>query len=703
MAGWSLVVNLATNVAKFQSDMTKAAGTAQKSLGDIDKSVNKTGQAFTRLKQTIIAAGIGYAVAAGFRRAMQAVDDFRQDVIGVAATLTDLAKDQNNPALTYALNLKHARDMYRALEIEAAKHFATGRELQMGYNVLIQKGVNVRKEDIGALATVIDKIKLMTKTQGVEKQINQELRALVDGRAKSTDQLAKQLKDRLGGAWEQILKQHRDAGDLLQWLSSLFPGLQEANADILDTLNAQKATLETHLTYIGREGLAGMYDYLVDKLKEMNDYLKDHGDIMIDDVKAVWEDMKPLVLGVWTAIKGIASVTGTFARNLGIAYKYIEDMSGNPAFGAVMGAGIGFRTAGLPGALAGAGAGAAYSLGYGRQKQLAGTLEVKASGKIDLGPTAMMELGNMGLIPFGAPELAKSGGESGGKGGGGKGGGRRTIADGLAKLQEAAWKQIMLVEREITRVSATVRKSFPDHGSFSRDRDDVVRGGYEPIGGRREKKDRRMAREMMDMGKDIAKGFISALMRGDLSDFGLQIADAFIDKVIDVGFEALWTIMTEGGLNLLNNFMEAGQILMSAGKTIFDFIAKGAKALVTAAQFIMQILKIAASVLSGGFFHSGGSVMHSGGPIRAHGGLSLTGDEVPAILQRGEFVVQKSAVRRIGVGRLAAMNAGGDGGGGGGHTSVNIYPRYPLTRTETEYLVRRKLIPAMNKYNARSA
>lgn len=62
--------------------------------------------------------------------------------------------------------------------------------------------------------------------------------------------------------------------------------------------------------------------------------------------------------------------------------------------------------------------------------------------------------------------------------------------------------------------------------------------------------------------------------------------------------------------------------------------------------------------------HSGGQILHDGGIAkRLHsGGQRLAGDEVPAILQRGEFVIRRSAVATIGVGALEAINRLHEGG-----------------------------------------
>jgi TP901 family phage tail tape measure protein len=61
-------------------------------------------------------------------------------------------------------------------------------------------------------------------------------------------------------------------------------------------------------------------------------------------------------------------------------------------------------------------------------------------------------------------------------------------------------------------------------------------------------------------------------------------------------------------------------------------------------------------------FHAGGLVMHSGG---------LAPDEVPAILQRGEFVMSRRATKRLGTGVLSMLNRMHEGGGIGGISLVS--------------------------------
>jgi TP901 family phage tail tape measure protein len=67
----------------------------------------------------------------------------------------------------------------------------------------------------------------------------------------------------------------------------------------------------------------------------------------------------------------------------------------------------------------------------------------------------------------------------------------------------------------------------------------------------------------------------------------------------------------------------------------------------------VQVLESGTGLPHGGIQHAGGLIMHSGG---------LAPDEVPAILQRGEFVMSRRATQRLGTGMLSMLNRMHEGG-----------------------------------------
>ena len=92
------------------------------------------------------------------------------------------------------------------------------------------------------------------------------------------------------------------------------------------------------------------------------------------------------------------------------------------------------------------------------------------------------------------------------------------------------------------------------------------------------------------------------------------------------------------------------------------------------------------------FGHEGGQVT-AGGIKRFHSG-GLANDEVPAVLQQGEFVLSKQAVDTIGLGAVRSMNEGGGG------AVTNVYIQGGIVQ---EDYVRNELIPALNRSGVRVA
>ena len=317
-----------------------------KDVGDTAKSANQEGAASADefagalVRQlglyALLVAGVyklEQAVVGGFKAGIQAVDDFRLTTIGVAATLTDLGKEGSNAQLDYARNIAYSKDMYGELELAAARHFASGKDLVQAFNILSQKGIVLRKEEIDDLGTIVDKIKLATAGQVQAIQISQELRAMLSGQARATDQMAMMLKDRYGAEWEAIVKKHREAGDLIHWLAGEFKGLIYAGQDVQGTLMSQKTTLETLLTQVGRAGLTGAYEDIVGWMKQINSYLREHREEIGGGINRGWVAVKELVEGAYGFIKEISNVANKgivipITFSIGGAAKWLAEGAG---------------------------------------------------------------------------------------------------------------------------------------------------------------------------------------------------------------------------------------------------------------------------------------------------------------------------------------------------------------------------------------
>ncbi|TSA12006.1 MAG: hypothetical protein D4R73_02935 [Deltaproteobacteria bacterium] len=288
----------AASVSGSQASMGGAEDFAASLVKQIGIYALVTAAAY-KLEQTVVGA---------FKAGIQSVDDFQLTTIGVAATLTDLGLAGADSQKDYARNIAYSKDMYGELELAAAKHFASGKDMVQAWNILSQKGIVLRKEEIDDLGTIVDKIKLATQGQVQAIQISQELRAMLSGQARATDQLAMMVKDRYGAAWKDVVEQHRQDGDLIHWLAQEFKGLIYAGEDVQKTITSQKTTLDTLLSQVGRGGLAGAYNDIVGIIRDMNSYLREHRGEIEGGITRGWQAVKELVQGTWGFVKEIANI-----------------------------------------------------------------------------------------------------------------------------------------------------------------------------------------------------------------------------------------------------------------------------------------------------------------------------------------------------------------------------------------------------------
>jgi hypothetical protein len=251
-------------------------------------------------------AGIGFAV----KEAMSVLDDYKITVISIAATLTDMAKPgQGSMEQMFARNTQHAKDMYKTMTLEAAEHFASANQMMTTYNKLVQGGARVTLEDAKAVGILTDAIKIKTKGQDVDRQLNTEIMALMQGQARAGSLIAQELKTRLGPAWAEIVEKARQNNTFFQLMVGLYPGIVAANEAIKNTMTSQWTTLKGILSLIAIDGMEGVYQSIVDTMKDMNKYLRDHAGIISDSLISGWITIRETVKEVKDTIDSMNKAT----------------------------------------------------------------------------------------------------------------------------------------------------------------------------------------------------------------------------------------------------------------------------------------------------------------------------------------------------------------------------------------------------------
>src|SRR5574343_366919 len=241
------------------------------------------------------------------RTVKKELEELNLKIISIGVGLTNIAKEgQGSFESMLRQNMAFAGSMYEEMRKEDAKRFASLDDLMTGYNTLVQKGYAVRSDEVDALGILVDKIKLATAGQNTQFQVMQEIRGLMDGQVRAGSILASEIRDRIGPQWESMLEQHRKAGTLLKWLASLWPGISAAAKEVENTLEAQTTTLQGTLKYIGREGMATMYQDVVDFLKAMNEWLRAHSDEIAGPILTAWNSVRELVKEIGLLVKEMA-------------------------------------------------------------------------------------------------------------------------------------------------------------------------------------------------------------------------------------------------------------------------------------------------------------------------------------------------------------------------------------------------------------
>lgn len=290
--------------SKFQASMTT-----------ISKATSSADRAMMQLNQSAVNVARGFGIAAAqatalymtqkaFRSLIEEVDRYKLYTIGIAATLTEMTTSvidgtvKTDAALkeVYKNNLAYAQETFEKVELEAAKWFASGKELIMGWQLLTQKGVLIYSdEDITNLGVIVDRVKLLTQGQYTHMQIAQEIRAVMSGQARAADQLGRLLDDRLGPGWRKLLEDARQHGKVLEFLAKVLEGTKISSGDIQKTWEAQKTTFTTLLAQIGRKGLLGLYEDMTVALININNYLRTHKDELVEGLKSKWEAVRLIV------------------------------------------------------------------------------------------------------------------------------------------------------------------------------------------------------------------------------------------------------------------------------------------------------------------------------------------------------------------------------------------------------------------------
>lgn len=235
------------------------------------------------------------------------------------------------------------------------------------------------------------------------------------------------------------------------------------------------------------------------------------------------------------------------------------------------------------------------------------------------------------------------------------------------------------------------------------------------------------SKQILALNKSVLKDSVEAATKAaaEISKAQVESARKTAEEVNGISGGAIreWT----GMVMQANEFTRAAIMgtISTIGDGIADELVDGThdwkKSL---KQVLKQLISIAAQMLIiqgiysalgrssfgplGVFMHQGGQVLHSGGEAkRYHSGSLLFRDEVPAVLQRGEYVINRRALMQPGA--LQSARAINSGQGAGKVTSQHFegsrysFQIHALDGADVERVVVDKIVPILSREERRGA
>lgn len=310
---------IVAGLRRMSAQSTATQTTMQTGARRTSASIQKQNQSFTLMVAKL--ALVSFAVqtlanifSSTFGAMLRNIDDFNVAAIGTAAAVTGIS-DVGGQSLgdSFNQNLDAALATFEALEIVAAEFFSTGQELQLAFNTLAQRGVVIREDEFRILGKVTDQIKLLTGGQNSQIQIQQELRAILDGNVRTTTAFGKALQAR-GVDIQQLSREVRATGSLKPF-EPFLTGLDSAGPAIRRTLSSVTATFSSLFNILQRNIFQDTFDGVVSDITDINNFLIDQRDLIIQIGKFILDNISGAWDRVINIVDDISVVIIKIARN----------------------------------------------------------------------------------------------------------------------------------------------------------------------------------------------------------------------------------------------------------------------------------------------------------------------------------------------------------------------------------------------------
>jgi len=314
------VINNVTQSMRELAGATKQADASLRTHTVSTKGHESSMAGLTRTALRLYAAY--YVVSSGIQgvtsllmQGVKAIDDYNLSIAKMAAMMTGMM-EPNGKGLAEQYQEAHAYASQLNVMIEQVDKntLLTASDLRQITEEMLKQGVVVdtnNKKQVEAFTNISNALAVIAAgAPNKEIQLRQEIRALLSGQLRDTDQLSKMLNAQTGNLKEQIEK-HKEQGDLIEWLGQELRGFAAAQGDINSSWEAMKTSLETIYNQILRTGFQSAFRDITGSTKKLSDWATEHryqiAEILEKGyayIKIAFYDIKNLALDVWSIMKG---------------------------------------------------------------------------------------------------------------------------------------------------------------------------------------------------------------------------------------------------------------------------------------------------------------------------------------------------------------------------------------------------------------
>jgi hypothetical protein len=246
---------------------------------------------------------------------MDEIMSYRKDAFALAASMA--GQFYNPLKQSFTQLYQYSRDLMQQLEMQAARTYLTLEDMVMLTKTFAQAGITPKASDIEKIAAIGTAIKVLTEgmaNAGV--QMRQELYAVIQGRQRATDQLAKFLQLQ-GVNIKQIMKEAQETGTSL--VDSLYNELKQfsvLNKNLEKEYATQINMLEIIWKKLKRIAGEGVMESLAANVAAFNKSLMDidtgnltdRGEAAAITIYGVLESLRIIISELMTSLAGIFDI-----------------------------------------------------------------------------------------------------------------------------------------------------------------------------------------------------------------------------------------------------------------------------------------------------------------------------------------------------------------------------------------------------------